>query len=582
MGSAASTLAELPSELIFEILSRTSLETLERCKAVSKSWKQIIYESTFLPLHCQRTNSLFGYFFQDVRPFNKFQSALVSSGPGAAAAAAINRTWKLDYMKILASCDQGILCCERVVQFCDCEREDCCNCKRFFACKPATSQWQGLPNPKLRYETDTVAIVVVRSTPLRYIIASLYNSGIMQHNCDIFDSEKWAWERIECAAPYGEIVESCRPAITTAGRFFHWLTVSGNVLTLDVKRRSFRCSPLPCDPACKSKVLVEYEGGLGFVCVVEEGDRREMEVWAGAERKMVVDMRGIERALKWAWERIECAAPYGEIVESCRRAITTAGRFFHWLTVSGNVLTLDVKRRSFRCSPLPCDPACKSKVLVEYEGGLGFVCVVEEGDRREMEVWAGAERKMVVDMRGVERALKHAQPVELCSSTVVFLRSADGGGFYNIQNDSFSRVEVPYELRNPKQVFRFRSDWEIVDLKGGPRRAFEPNSPTNDKIISSEPNSPTNDNISWSELTRLQKALFYLVIGGVCFSSWNSPTNDKIISSEPNSPTNDKIISSEPNSPTNDNISWSELTRLEKGLFYLVIGGVCFSRWYSS
>ncbi|XP_057775963.1 uncharacterized protein LOC130994869 [Salvia miltiorrhiza] len=455
MGSAASTLAELPSELIFEILSRTSLETLERCKAVSKSWKHIIYESTFLPLHCQRTNSLFGYFFQDVRHIAKFPSALVSSAPGAAAAAAINRTWTRDNRKILASCDQGILCCEREDR-CRC---DSCNNKRFFACKPATSQWQGLPNPKLRYETDAVAIVVVRSTPLRYIIASLYNSGIMQHNCDIFDSEKWAWERIECAAPYGEIVESCRPAITTAGRFFHWLTVSGNVLTLDVKRRSFRCSPLPCDPACKSKVLVEYEGGLGFVCVVEEGDRREMEVWAGAERKMVVDMRGIERALK------------------------------------------------------------------------------------------------------------HAQPVELCSSTVVFLRSADGGGFYNIQNGSFSRVEVPYELKNPKQVFRFRSDWEIVDLKGGSRRAFEPNSPTNDKIISSEPNSPTNDNISWSESTRLEKALFYLVLGGVCFSSWNSPTNDK-------------IISSEPNSPTNDNISWSESTRLEKALFYLVLGGVCFSSWY--
>ncbi|KAL6543480.1 hypothetical protein OROHE_010102 [Orobanche hederae] len=43
---------ELPSEGILEILSRTSLESLEQCKAVSKSWKQIIYEPTFLPLHC--------------------------------------------------------------------------------------------------------------------------------------------------------------------------------------------------------------------------------------------------------------------------------------------------------------------------------------------------------------------------------------------------------------------------------------------------------------------------------------------------------------------------------------------------
>ncbi|XP_057775426.1 F-box protein At5g41720-like [Salvia miltiorrhiza] len=283
--------AELPSELIFEILSRTSLETLERCKAVSKSWKHIIYEPSFLPLHSQRTNSLFGYFFQDVRRIAKFPSAFVSSAPGAAAAAAIKVTWPCDDMEILASCDQGILCCQRRI----------CYNKRFYACKPATSQWQALPNPKLRYETDAVAIVVVRSTPLRYIIARLYHSETMQHHCEIFDSETWAWEKIECAAPYGEIIEYCRRAVTTAGRFFHWLTVNGNVLTLDVKRRSFRCSPLlQCDPACKWKELVEYEGELGFARMVEDGDRREMEVWVGEERKVVVDMRCVERAVKHA------------------------------------------------------------------------------------------------------------------------------------------------------------------------------------------------------------------------------------------------------------------------------------------
>ncbi|KAL1533387.1 hypothetical protein AAHA92_33275 [Salvia divinorum] len=338
--------APLLSELIFEILSRTSLETLEQCKSVSKDWKQIIYEPTFLPLHSQRTNSLFGYFFQTLKS-SKYHSAFVSTAAGA-----IESTWpRNDSVEILASCDQGILICEREI----------CRNKRFYACRPATSQWQALPNPKLRYQTKAVAVVVL-SQPPRYVIVRLYALGSQLH-CEIFDSESWRWEKIDSAPPYGEIVIHHSPSVTTAGRFVHWLTLEDNVLTLDVQKRRFRCSPLP---GCLPKS-------------------------------------------RWTWP-----------------------------------------------------------TLVEYEGELGFMCHVEEEDRSELEVWSNGKKKAVVNMR--DMALHHHHhpvAVEFCSSNVVFIRSLDGGGFYNMQNRSFSKVEVPNDLRIPLQVFRFRSDTEIVDLKAG-------------------------------------------------------------------------------------------------------------------
>ncbi|KAG5623634.1 hypothetical protein H5410_008852 [Solanum commersonii] len=46
----ASSSRPLPSDIIFKILTRTSLETLDTCKAVKKEWHDMIFESSFMPL----------------------------------------------------------------------------------------------------------------------------------------------------------------------------------------------------------------------------------------------------------------------------------------------------------------------------------------------------------------------------------------------------------------------------------------------------------------------------------------------------------------------------------------------------
>ncbi|KAM7254635.1 hypothetical protein ACFE04_004015 [Oxalis oulophora] len=61
------SIATLPSEIVYEILSRTSLETLKRSSILSKETNALTYESLFSNLHCQRTNTLRGVYLQGYR-----------------------------------------------------------------------------------------------------------------------------------------------------------------------------------------------------------------------------------------------------------------------------------------------------------------------------------------------------------------------------------------------------------------------------------------------------------------------------------------------------------------------------------
>ncbi|XP_047965907.1 uncharacterized protein LOC125210391 [Salvia hispanica] len=223
----------------------------------------------------ERSNSIFGYFIQGLKDHGKYPWDFISA-TATAFSTSIKSTWpSSNDIKILASCDQGILICKRRIPFNN----------QFFACKPATAQWQALPNPKLHYETVASAVVVLQSQPLRYLIARLYCTVVQTH-CEMFDSESWRWEEMDCAPlSVGDFINSY-PPITTAGRFVHWLTWSNKVVTLDVKKRCFECWVLPERVRSKEKRLVEHDGGLGLMCQVQDAD--EIELWAN---QMVVRIK---------------------------------------------------------------------------------------------------------------------------------------------------------------------------------------------------------------------------------------------------------------------------------------------------
>lgn len=160
---------ELSSDIIFEILTRTSsLKTLDTCKSVNKEWQQLIYESSFMPTYLKRTNNVFGYFIQDIIK-NKHVSMFVSLDQSDNVC--MERLPK--NLRILATCNQGIMCCLKQIDYKNC---------RYYACKPTTRQWQALPYPKTRYETMAIAMTVLQSSPyLRWKIIRISYQGIFRY-----------------------------------------------------------------------------------------------------------------------------------------------------------------------------------------------------------------------------------------------------------------------------------------------------------------------------------------------------------------------------------------------------------------
>ncbi|PIN11904.1 hypothetical protein CDL12_15488 [Handroanthus impetiginosus] len=272
----------LPSDIIFEILTRTSLETLDACKSVCNEWNHLICESSFMPLYCKRTNTLFGYFIQDMIR-NKFVSMFVSTGQNSSI-----KNIHSD-MKILASSDHGILCCLRI------------NGKsfRYYVCKPVTEQWQALPNPKLRYQTAAIAMMVMKARPLRYKIVRLSKEGQTRsediYRCEIFDSETWTWTMLQhINLPDSETINS-KTSLSTSNSV-HWLTSEDNVLQFHKAEQSFQKFPLPKsvqgNRSYPYKQLVQYEGRLGLTYLTQESN---MELWVMQKdqwmKKMVLNIQ---------------------------------------------------------------------------------------------------------------------------------------------------------------------------------------------------------------------------------------------------------------------------------------------------
>ncbi|KAK6130069.1 hypothetical protein DH2020_036196 [Rehmannia glutinosa] len=299
------------SDIIFDILTRTpSLKTLDTCKCVSKTWKRMIYESSFMPTYCKRTDNVSGYFIQDMKN-NKHVSVFVSidqsEEEGGRGGRYIGR-FPYDDMKILASCNQGLLCCVQQKY----------RAYRYYVCKPATRQWQALPNPKLCYETVAVAIMVLRASPLRYKIVRLSKLDIVEYvnyrmlRCEIFDSDLWTWRETQVLnLPYNEMITKYCPAVCV-GNSVHWLTNHDNVLAFHEDDKSFDKFSLPqtVNDACECKQLLEYQGRLGFTCLRKKDSTIELctiELWLNDgprnyyqwTKKMDVNISNLEAILDY-------------------------------------------------------------------------------------------------------------------------------------------------------------------------------------------------------------------------------------------------------------------------------------------
>ncbi|CAK7357355.1 unnamed protein product [Dovyalis caffra] len=159
-------------------------------------------------------------------------------------------------VKIQASTNQGFLLCTHTLPIYP-------SVPRYYVCKPATNQWKQIPNPKARYRTKAIGMVVLSSSPLHYKIVRFSqpkfrtNRDSFRFNnlrCEIFDSKIHAWKQREEVNLYESFL-GFNPAVSACGSL-HWLTKNHH-------RKFF--------------TLVEYEGNLALIC--KEDDQRFLELW---------------------------------------------------------------------------------------------------------------------------------------------------------------------------------------------------------------------------------------------------------------------------------------------------------------
>ncbi|EPS61541.1 hypothetical protein M569_13256 [Genlisea aurea] len=273
------SLPYIPSDIVFQILSRTpTLPLLQTYRTVSKEWNSIIREPTFLPEYCRNTGNLSGFILQVPYLCDRYRSNFASLDGAASSFPNLPE----DVQILAASSTTGILCCLKMGKT---HRDG----GRYHVCKPATGQWKSLPNPKLRYVTKSVSILVLGSNPVRFKIVRISKDyrpsrdpRRRRHRCEVFDSGSWRWNQI-CLfdPPDGEFMTNKHHV--SVGTRVYWKTSNENIMAFDGRTDSFISGvPIPEELRDGRTRLTEMDGKLGLI-VARDGGIAELRLMKGEE-----------------------------------------------------------------------------------------------------------------------------------------------------------------------------------------------------------------------------------------------------------------------------------------------------------
>jgi len=76
--STMDSAGDLCRDAIYEVLTRSSMETVGKCRLLFKEYNKLTYESLFTKLHSQRTNIVSGFLIQSMIR-NEYQISFVST-----------------------------------------------------------------------------------------------------------------------------------------------------------------------------------------------------------------------------------------------------------------------------------------------------------------------------------------------------------------------------------------------------------------------------------------------------------------------------------------------------------------------
>ncbi|CAF2039279.1 unnamed protein product [Brassica napus] len=152
-------------DMILEILSRFPASDIEKSRLLNKECNKRSYESWFLNLNRDRTNSISGYFAQYNGGGDNYQTSFVYEKTGSQ-----NNGVSIDFLppgKVkIEACDasHGILLCVN---------ETGPSVTEYIVCKPTTKQYQIIPNPTMQTFAGSFGLAVNRLNPFRFKILRL-------------------------------------------------------------------------------------------------------------------------------------------------------------------------------------------------------------------------------------------------------------------------------------------------------------------------------------------------------------------------------------------------------------------------
>ncbi|OVA01617.1 F-box domain [Macleaya cordata] len=310
--TTSSKIVVLPRELIYEILTRASLDhLLFQCRFVCKDWRRLTYDSNFRLIHSQRTPTVSGYLLW-TRKGMKYHTNFISYVNQSSLSPIPSPT--LDYLptdgvKILSipsSSSHGLLCYARMYQ-----TSNHPIAFDFYICKPATREWRKIRNPNTDlYKTMHIAVVVIQSNPLHYKVIR-FSTGISNHNlhCEVFDSIKWKWEMLDDVRHPYYLDLSDRAVILLHGAV-HWLTSDGKISVLNFEDGSPKWKIIASSPNNDEQLgadddTFDYEGTFERRLVECEGEVGLLYLFGGClELWLLKDYYYSKQEDKTRWNKI--------------------------------------------------------------------------------------------------------------------------------------------------------------------------------------------------------------------------------------------------------------------------------------
>ncbi|KAK8597746.1 hypothetical protein V6N13_095144 [Hibiscus sabdariffa] len=261
------------SDVLFEILSRADLETMSKCRLVSRECNALTYTPSFMRSHCERTNTLCGHIFYVSTQSGAFWR--FSSIGGVHPKSIDFKFLRAPSVRILAVVDIGLFFC-RV-------RDPGI---KYLVCKPTICQWRLIPAPGSG-DSSSYFMTVLKSKPLKFKILRLHPHGLCNFNCEIFDSDVWSWKQLDdLYLPDSQSLQDQRHAISVCGRL-HWITLIQDeykILVFDQDKENWEVNLVP-DP-CKNRLFYEVKLSVYGGKVAIMGKRRDtetVEVWVLGE-----------------------------------------------------------------------------------------------------------------------------------------------------------------------------------------------------------------------------------------------------------------------------------------------------------